>query len=435
MITRRFAALILGFASVSSPALLHAQTLSALGSDVFKTIITAQTPAGRGVVAHTPIFLEDKTVTSVTDLIDGIQRQVGSQISLFPIGSSSGGFTYQYDATLGTFSRTTQSFGPAFAERAETIGRKKLSVGMNYLHSSYTSLDSKDLQNGDVSFILEHQQLSPPSFVSGDIIQAALDMKLSSDTTVWYGNFGVTDRLDVGISVPIVHVSMDVTYHATIRDYATHITAPTTHLFANGQKTSDFSGTGSATGVGDILLRAKYGIPTTSPVHMAALLDVRVPSGNTDNMLGSGATLTQFSFVTSAVGKTISPHFNIGYTVAGGSSSVTNQINYTGGFEYPASPKVTVLVDFVGRTVRDSQRLTDATIVHPFQQSDGASTETVNLSTVRLLGGNLNTVWGTGGVKFSPWRNLLVAASVLVALNDAGLRSRITPSVGFEWAF
>src|SRR5262245_46546919 len=110
MITRRFAAVMVGFASLSSPALLQAQTLSALGSDVFKTIITAQTPAGRGVVAHTPIFLEDPTVTSVTTLIDGIQRQVGSQISLFPIGSSSGGFTYQYDAALGTFSRTTQSF-------------------------------------------------------------------------------------------------------------------------------------------------------------------------------------------------------------------------------------------------------------------------------------------------------------------------------------
>lgn len=439
MITRRVVAVLVGLASVVSPAILYAQTTSLvkLGSDVFTSILTASTPAGRGVVAHTPVFLEDPTVTSVTTLISGVQRQVGSQVSLFPIGSSSGGFTYQYDSALGTFSRTTETFGPAFAERAETIGRRKLSVGMNYLHASYSSLDGKDLRTGAVSFVLEHQQLSPRSFVEGDIIRADLDMKLSSDTTVWYGTYGVTDRLDVGISVPLVHMSMDVTYHATIQDFATRIVSPTTHLFDNGTKTKDFSGSGSATGLGDILLRAKYGIPTSGPVHLAAVLDVRVPSGNTDQMLGGGATLTQFSIITSGAGKKVSPHANVGYTKASGSSAVTDQINYIGGVEFPASPKVTVLVDFIGRTVRNSQRLTDASIPHTFQQGADASIESVpgGLSTVQLVGSTLNTAWGTGGVKFSPWRSLLVSASVLVALNDAGLRSRVTPAVGFEWAF
>src|SRR5262249_8510744 len=137
----------------------------------------------------------------------------------------------------------------------------------------------------------------------------------------------------------------------------------------------------------------------------------------------------------SAVGKTVSPHANVGYTVAKGSSSVTDQINYIGGIEYMASPKLTVLVDFVGRTTRDSQRLTDTTIFHTYQQGNGAQVQSLNLSTVQLVGGNLNTSWATGGVKVSPWRNLLVSASVLIGLNDAGLRSRVTPAVGVEWAF
>ena len=31
---------------------------------------------------------------------------------------------------------------PAFAERAVTIGKQKISVGVNYQHGKYTSLDS-----------------------------------------------------------------------------------------------------------------------------------------------------------------------------------------------------------------------------------------------------------------------------------------------------
>src|SRR5689334_21362822 len=55
-----------------------------------------------------------------------------SQLSTVPTGSSSGGFSYSYDSSLGTFTRTTNSFGPAFAERAVTIGRNRFNVGSNF---------------------------------------------------------------------------------------------------------------------------------------------------------------------------------------------------------------------------------------------------------------------------------------------------------------
>ncbi|MFI4943237.1 MAG: hypothetical protein ACHP85_08240, partial [Burkholderiales bacterium] len=40
---------------------------------------------------------------------------IAAQLATFPIGSSSGGFTYTFDETLGVYNRTTQSFGPIFA--------------------------------------------------------------------------------------------------------------------------------------------------------------------------------------------------------------------------------------------------------------------------------------------------------------------------------
>jgi hypothetical protein len=228
---------------------------------------------------------------------------------------------------------------------------------------------------------------------------------------------------------------MDITYHATIQDFATHVVSPATHRFADGSKAADFSGSGSASGLGDILFHAKYGIPSQGNVHVAAALDLRVPSGDTENMLGGGSYLTQFSVVVSSVGRKVSPHANLGYTVASGSGAATNQVNYIGGVEYAVSPRLTVLGDFVGRNLRDSFRLTDNSLPHEFNQGPNAPTEHVTLDTVQLVSANPNTVWGTGGVKFSPWRNLLISASVLVALNDSGLRSRVTPTVGFEFAF
>lgn len=419
-----------------SAAAVSAQTtpLIELSSEVFRNILVARTPAGTGVIAHTPVFLGDPTVTTVTDLIHRIHEQVGSQASLLPIGSSSGGFTYNYDSALGTFNRTTQTFGPSFAERAETLGRRRFSFGMNYLHSTYKSLDSKDLQNGDIKFELLHQPLTPPSFVEGDVIEAALDMKITNDTMVWYGNYGVTNSLDIGVAVPIVRMSMDVTYHTTIRDFATHVVSPTTHVFANGSKTADFTGSGSASGIGDVFIQAKYRIPTTGNLHMAAAVGVRAASGDVDNMLGSGATLTRFTFVTSGGGGKFSPHANIGYTVSSG-ADVPDQVNYIGGVEYGATPRVSIVGDVVGRTVRNSFRLVDAQLLHPFRQGDTAPRETVTLSTVDLARSNLNTVWGTGGLKLNPWKNLLIAANVLVPLTDVGLRSRVTPTVGFEFTF
>ncbi len=436
--TRRIVAALGWIVVAFWPAAGAAQNvpLMELGSDVFKQILVARTPGGTGIIAHTPVFLGDPTVTNVTDLIDGIHEQVGTQISLFPIGSSSGGFTYQYDPSLGTFSRSTTTFGPAFAERASTIGRGKMTFGVNYLYGSYNSLDGKNLQNGDVKLYLLHQPLSPPSFVQGDVIQAAMDMRMTTNTAVLYGSFGVTDWLDVGVQVPFLQMKMDITYHATILDFATHNVSPTTHVFANGGKTADFSGSGSAAGVGDMLLHGKFSIPTHGALGVAAAVDVRLPTGDTENMLGTGATLTQVSLITSgALAPHVVPHLNVGYTFARGSATVSDQVNYVGGIEVPASPKLTILGDIVGRTLRNSMQLTDASIVHQYQQGNTAPFETVTLQTVQLVDANLNSIWGAAGVKFTPWRTMLIGANVLFALNNAGLRSRITPNVGIEFTF
>src|SRR6185503_12622428 len=103
--------------------------------------------------------------------------------------SPSGGFSYTFDSSTGTFQRGTQTFGPAFAERALTIGKKRFSVGANFQYSKYTTFEGKSLDDGEVKFYLHHAPINtPPAFFEGDLIEAALNLDVSSNTTTIFAN-------------------------------------------------------------------------------------------------------------------------------------------------------------------------------------------------------------------------------------------------------
>lgn len=423
-----------------TPAMVFAQTASGGLLDQMynlfvNSVVIARTPGGTGVIAHEPIFANDPTVTAVTGLISQISQQIGSQVANFPLGSSAGGFTYSYDPALGTFSRTTESFGPAFAERAVTIGKGKFSVGVNYVHARYDSIDGRSLEDGDIKFYLIHQPLNPPSYVQGDVIEAALKMKLTTSTTAFLANYGITDRLDVGVAIPLVRTSMDLTYHATIRDFATRVVSPTTHVFSDGTKQRDFTSEGSAAGIGDVILRSKYVLLRRGAQGVAAGLDLSLPTGNELDMLGSGVTQTRLFFISSGVvGSRISPHVNVGYTLASGENG-NDQFGYVGGVEVMMTPRATFVGDILGRTYRNALRLGDISFTQRFQQGPSAPQETTTLDTISVTSKSLASILGSAGVKFNPGQNFLISAHLLFPLSDAGLRTRITPVIGFDITF
>jgi hypothetical protein len=434
-IARTIVILTIGLGSAARAQAQASSGLLGQMSTLFtQQVATAPTPAGVGVVAHTGQFTDDPRTAATFLLVSQVSQQIGSQLTNFPLGSSAGGFTYGYDSELGTFQRTTDTFGPLFAERAATIGKGKASFGVSYLHAKYDSLDGKDLGSGAIKFDLFHQILNPPSYVQGDVIEADLKMNLTSDETAFLVNYGVTNRLDVGFAIPVVHVSMDLTYHATILDFATHNVSPTTHVFANGSKTQDFTSQGSASGVGDIVLRGKYNLGKSGR-GVALGLDLRLPTGDKDNMLGEGSTQTRVFMIASApVGSRVAPHLNVGYTFASGGTA-TDAVNYVGGVEYGISPKATIVGDFIGRTFRDSLRLTDVSSVHPFQQGPTAPTETTTLQSVGVVTGNLTSGLATLGLKVNPAGNLIISGNVLFPMNNAGLRTGVTPVIGFDYTF
>lgn len=408
-------------------------------------------------------------------IVTNFNQSMIAQLATFPLGSSSGGFTYTFDDSIGTFRRTSTSFGPAFAERATTIGRGKLNAGVTYQHTPYRTFEGQQLDNGSIKFYLRHEEccspgggggtgggggggsgsgpttqpngtrLSPP--FEGDLIEAALSLKATTDTVAFFGNYGLTNRWDVALVVPIVHVSLDANVRATILRLST-AREPLTHTFDAGNPDATertYVESGTATGLGDMLVRSKYRFLSFGGGGIAAAVDVRLPTGDQEQLLGAGTQTKLFVVASGGTGR-VSPHVNVGYTFTngevgasgllaelGGTAAMPDEFNYAMGAELAAHPKLTIVGDIVGRTLRDAGRLDMVSKAFPFQ--DGNTVRTVSFDEFEPRGGNLNLVLGTVGAKFNPARSILISGHVLFPLTDAGLKSRVTTVIGLDVAF
>ena len=181
-----------------------------------------------------------------------------SQLTALPLPSPASGFTYAFDAATGTFRRTTRSFGPILSDRAETIGRGHFSVGFNHQYFSFDSLDGVDLSA--VPAVFTHDD-----FLLGggrlDVVTTANSVEAS--LAQWTGaiTYGITDRIDVSLAIPIVRTTLSVVSNAQIQRIGT--VDPAVHFFHDETAREGFGdrkqffGQGSASGVGDLIVRVK----------------------------------------------------------------------------------------------------------------------------------------------------------------------------------
>ena len=428
--------------------------------------LPAPTTPGLSHAAHfSPVQVGD-TDNPAVGIVDSFNGLLTAQLASIPLGSSAGGFTYAFDPTLGTFVRASRSFGPTFAERAATIGKGRFSFGFNYQHTSYETFEGEDLRNGSIKFYLRHQECCstggapvPPffgvvqqpngtrfdPFFEGDVIEAALSLHATTDTFAFFGNYGLTNRWDVALAVPVVRVDLEASVLATIQRLATASNAliHTFELGNAGATQRTFERSGTATGIGDIVLRTKYRFLGGAGGGLAAAADFRLPTGNEDDLLGGNGQAKLF-LVASGGNDRFGHHVNVGYTISAGeaslpaslSPSLPDEFNYVGGVEFVASPRLTLLADIVGRNLRDVGRLRVETKQFEFQPPDPTQPRSfVSFEEFAPHSGSMNLVFATAGAKFNPVGDLLFSASVLLPLTDGGLKSRWTTVVGLDYAF
>src|SRR5215510_3139157 len=253
-------------------------------------------------------------------------------LSTYPIGAPGGGFTYVFDPALGSLTRTSDSFGPSFAERALTTGRGKVGVGFVYQRATYDTFEGLSLRQRErgIVFFVQHAECCSPGAANastpdgsrltppfeGDLIQAALALELVSDTSSLFATYGVSDRFDIGLAVPFVRVKLNASVLADIQRLSTEA-EPTTHEFEGPNPDEHlFSLSGTAAGIGDIALRAKYRVPV-GKLGIAGLVETRLPTGDETNLLGTGGVQAKVMGIVSYDRGPVSPHVNVGYTFSG----------------------------------------------------------------------------------------------------------------------
>lgn len=409
-----------------------------LGSN---TVINARSATA---VDHTAHFVPD--LTQRVQAPAQINEAIVSQLTTFPLGTSSGGFTYTFDPALNIFSRRSESFGPLFAERALTVGRKRASLGMNYQRNSYDRMSGMDLGGGDIKFIVRHNDCCPaggvgttplePAF-EGDVIQAALSLDLTTNIVSFFGSYGVTDNLDIGVAVPIVSVDMAASVSLNLLRLATTGSSPPIHSFEDtGSTTRVLSNQGSASGFGDMLVRAKYNFLKRGNGGLAAAVDLRLPTGEVEQLLGTGSTQAKFFVIGSTGMGAWNPHFNFGFTASSeGLKNQRDEVNFASGIDFAATPQLTVAADVIGRSLRGAGKFTTATETVQFRTVAAGPLQSTSLARIELEDGTLHLLLGAVGLKYNLTGNLLITVNALFPLTDAGLQDRFTPVIGMDYAF
>ena len=412
-----------------------------------------------------------------------------TQLTLLPLASPASGFVYEYDAQTGLYSRTSQSLGPVLTERGETIGRHKFSFGGTYQRFRFQKLDGVNLHN--VPAVLPAVTSTVPAgdpYLAGQFIstQNSVDIKMNQFTV--FGTFGLTNRIDLSVAVPYMQVGFNVNSVATINRIAgtEPILVPggagqaptvtccsnggpgpygpvfanyfdpknpatsTVREFSNNRSTSQGDlywnpNKNNAEGIGDVELRVKANVYHNERISLAVVADVRLPTGDAMNFLGSGTVGVKPLGALSVRTGWLTPHVNWGYqwngsSILGGNpylgtkSTLPGYAVFSAGSDIPVSKHMTLSADYLGQELVNSPRIGMQTFSSPGPLA--ATGQVGTFQTIVPLGKQVyNQSDAAVGVKISAWDHLLFTANAIVALNDGGLRQKVTPLVALSYVF
>jgi hypothetical protein len=363
-------------------------------ADVLTFLVTNQS-----VVTGAP----DRDLAAAQATSDTISRALRANLATLPLTTSSGAFAYRLNPDLGTMERVTQSFGPLFIERALTAGAGQASLGLTFQHLRFTSLDGHDLRDG--SFVTTANQFVDEQ-APFDIDQ--LQLNISASVATLYGNIGVTDRLDVGFALPLISLHLDGTRVNTYR----------------GRAFTQARASASAVGLADVVVRSKYVLFNADGMGLAGAVDIRLPTGNPDDLLGAGTTSVHFSGIGSMERERFSSHVNAGVSIGG----LSREVSYGGAVSAVATSRVTITGELLGRWIDSPGGIVPVSAVNP---------NLAGVQTIRVLpdASTLHTLVIVPGAKWNVSDMWVITASVAVPLTKAGLTSPYTPVVGLEYAF
>ena len=340
--------------------------------------------------------------------------------------------------------RILGSLGPIFAESAKTLGKNKLYVGVNYTHlglSRYRGLPTEDFR-----FTFTHQDIGEPGLGDrigeSDLLDLFLDLHLDANSYVTFATYGITDRFDIGIALPVVNVNLEGRARGVVRSFTFAIpNEEPQHQFGddplNPTLVKEVAYQEKATGLGDVALRLKYHVVQSNLLHLAMLLDLRLPTGDERDFLGTGSPTTTIAGILSKKIGGGTTHLNIGYERRDAELD-SDELEVVLGFDQEVVKGFTVAGEFIGDIDLNEDEaisLFPGSLDIVDQPGDGSSNiRIIDLSNIPERD-NDDTFDLALGVRIAATEQFSLLSSMLVPLNQGGLKSTVTATVGMSVFF
>lgn len=339
-----------------------------------------------------------------------LNSAIASSAGTFAFNSTFTGITF--DVATGVPVETQDSLGPLLAESATTLGKGKIDLAFGASRFKYDRIDGRKLDHIVLDFPHEDccsfqggiQRPPPDGVISGfetDLVRVTLDIDLEYDVYTFFANYGLTDRWDVGIVVPVISVDARARAHAEVVPVSG---ATGIHSFFGQDELQNSSTGGSKTGFGDVVLRTKYNFLRDSGAapDLALLAQVTAPTGEEENLLGTGETRYKAGFIASKRYGAFGPHLNVAYETSTGEDFLDN-VSYAAGFDVRISPKFTAGLDALGRHNPD-QDAVDRTVLdvalsakwNPFRAANAPFNAYIIVPANRDHGLRSDVVYGVG---------------------------------------
>jgi hypothetical protein len=346
-------------------------------------------------------FVRDEQ--AAIDTRDVFARFMTIELATIPVSSSSAGFTYRLDPALGTVVRSSDSFGPFFTERSLTSGRRQAFLGVGFRSTTFGNIDGRNLRDGSL--------VSTASVLRGETTPFDIEtvtLRIRTDTMTLTANYGVTDRLDIGGAIPFVRVNLQGERVDTYR----------------GRRLVQATGSASASGLGDVVMRAKYNVVRAGASGFAIAAEARLPTGKEEDLLGAGRTSLTPRLIGSYEGRRLGVHGEVGYSFR----EVSNTLGYGAALTVVTVPRLTLIGEVSGLRLDGLGRLAQISEPHP---------ELVGVDTIRLTGTAQATdrIHAVAGLKWNIANTWLFTANVRRPLTDVGLNADWVPTVTFDYAF
>lgn len=354
--------------------------------------------------------------------LSSLTPTLATQLSQLPNATAISGSAILFNPATQQYTSSTESLGTILTQRGETLGWHRLYLSLSYERFNFTSIDGFSLRS--IPTVLLQQSASGTSVVD-TIARTRIDLLVDQFAAV--GSFGIKKWLDVTVIMPFSKVTLksgSVTRDLSVTGQTGLIPAPGPFL------------AGSAFGVDDISVGLKANIMDGERNKIAVGSEVRLPTGDATNFLGTGAYGIKPYFIVSRTGKRITPNINLGYQWNGASvlsldpntgakQNLPSSFLYSGGVDVKAVSRLTFNMEFLGQAVINGPRLALTSLKTPagFFPTVANQSSTYAMNNVGV------------GFKYNPFRSLQITADTLFALDEGGLRSKVVPLVGISYRF